>query len=315
MKNKAVFLCGPTAVGKTDLSLRLINDFPIEIINVDSALIYRELNIGSAKPTLEELSKVPHHLVSILSPLESYSVMDFLRDCNHAIAEVNSRNKLPILVGGTMMYYNALMNGISQLPEADHQLRKQLDNEFSLYGNKIMHAKLVELDALSANKIAINDTQRIGRALEVCLITGKPMSIAQKEHHIDGLINCDYLPLAIVPSNRELLQQRINQRFEKMLNNGFVQEVEQLRTKYPELTASHNSMRCVGYRQVWSYLDGEIDYPTMLTTGQAATRQLAKRQITWLRSMSVIHLDNHELELDKFESDIVAAIARFYFKE
>lgn len=311
MANKAIFLCGPTAVGKTELALRLANHYPIEIISVDSALIYQGLDIGSAKPNQEELARVPHHLIDILSPLDNYSVMDFLRDANQAIAEINHRGKIPVLAGGTMMYYNALMNGISQLPEASPELRQQLDSEMLSLGNEVLHQRLMKLDPITANKIAVNDSQRLQRALEVCILTGKPMSVAQQECRLPGLIDCDYLPLAIVPSNRQLLHQRINLRFEKMLDSGFIDEVKQLQQKYPELTANHNSMRCVGYRQVWDYLAGSIDADTILSEGQAATRQLAKRQITWLRSMAVTAIDDNELNIEVLEQKILAKVVKF----
>lgn len=302
---------GPTAVGKTELALRLGAHYPIEIISVDSALIYRDLNIGSAKPTAEEMARVPHHLIDILSPLDNYSVADFLRTCNQEITAINQRGNLPILVGGTMMYYNALINGISQLPEADSSLREQLTLEFQQVGNLSMHQRLVELDPICAAKIEANDVQRVQRALEVCILTGKPMSVAQQEHKLPGLINCNYLPLAIIPTNRELLHQRINFRFEQMLNQGFINEVMQLQLKYPNLSAEHNSMRCVGYRQVWEYLAGVIDLTQLREHGMAATRQLAKRQITWLRSMKVIGLDDHRLELANLEQQIKAQLKKF----
>ncbi len=314
MQNKAIFLMGPTAVGKTELALRLSSSCPIEIISVDSALIYRDLDIGSAKPNSAELSIVPHHLINIISPLENYSVMEFLNASNQKIVEINQRGNLPILVGGTMMYYNALINGISQLPVANVELRAQLNADFELFGNLAMHQRLINLDPICAAKIEVNDVQRVQRALEVCTLTGKPMSVAQQEHKLAGLSNCDYLPLAIVPSNRELLQHRINSRFEQMLKFGFVEEVVQLKLKYPELTAEHNSMRSVGYRQVWDYLAGEIDKTTMLEQGKAATRQLAKRQITWLRSMNVIALDDAKLDIDNLESKLKLQLGNFINK-
>ncbi|RTL09926.1 MAG: tRNA (adenosine(37)-N6)-dimethylallyltransferase MiaA [Neisseriaceae bacterium] len=296
-KNKqAIFLMGPTASGKTALALSLAKIYPVEIISVDSALIYRDLNIGSAKPTLTELAAVPHHLIDILSPLQNYSVADFLTDCNRAINEISSRGKLPVLVGGTMMYFNALINGISKLPEADYELRAKLELEFNKLGNQVMHERLASLDPASAAKIEVNDTQRIERALEVCYLTGKPMSQVQTESRLAGLIDCDYLPLAIVPSNRALLHQRINLRFEQMLTDGFIEEVRQLQLNYPELTAKHNSMRMVGYSQVWDFLAGNLTEFEMLEQGKAATRQLAKRQITWLRSMECVAIDDSELD-------------------
>lgn len=311
MQNKAIFLMGPTAVGKTELALRLSAIYPIEIISVDSALIYQDLNIGSAKPSSDELNRVPHYLINIISPLANYSVAEFLHTCNQQIVAINQRGNLPILVGGTMMYYNALINGISQLPVADPKLRATLSAEFEQFGNLVMHQRLIGLDPICAAKIKINDVQRVQRALEVCLLTGKAMSVAQQEHKLPGLSNCDYLPLAIIPNNRALLHHRINVRFEKMLKQGFIEEVIQLKIKYPELTASHNSMRSVGYRQVWDYLAGEINLTTLLEQGQAATRQLAKRQVTWLRSMDVHALDDKELDLANLEQQIKAKLTNF----
>ncbi len=312
VKNKqAVFLMGPTASGKTALALSLAKIFPIEIISVDSALIYRDLDIGSAKPTAEELAAVPHHLIDILSPLQNYSVADFLTDCNRAIGEICSRGKLPVLVGGTMMYFNALMNGISKLPEADYQLRAKLESEFTEFGNQIMHERLVALDPISAAKIEVNDTQRIERALEVCYLTGRPMSQVQTESKLAGIVDCDYLPLAIVPSNRALLHQRINLRFDQMLADGFIEEVRQLQLNYSELSAKHNSMRMVGYSQAWNFLAGNLTELEMVEQGKAATRQLAKRQITWLRSMECVAIDEPELDASKLLAETTKLIEKW----
>ncbi len=312
VKNKqAIFLMGPTASGKTALALSLAKIFPIEVISVDSALIYRDLNIGSAKPTDEELAAVPHHLIDILSPLQNYSVADFLSDCNRAIGEICSRGKLPVLVGGTMMYFNALMNGISKLPEADYELRAKLELEFNKFGNQIMHERLIALDPVSAAKIEVNDTQRIERALEVCYLTGKPMSQVQTESKLAGIVDCDYLPLAIVPSNRALLHQRINQRFDKMLADGFIEEVRQIKLSYPELTARYNSMRMVGYSQAWNFLAGNLTELEMTEQGKAATRQLAKRQITWLRSMECVAIDDPELDANNLLAQAIELIKQW----
>lgn len=289
---------GPTAAGKTAIALSLANHLPIEIISVDSALIYCGLDIGSAKPSLAELSQVPHHLIDILSPLENYSVADFLKDCNQCISDICGRGKLPVLTGGTMMYFNALINGISELPEANPEIRQQLEIDFDKNGNLFMHQRLMALDPVSAAKINPNDRQRIERALEVYYICGKPMSIMQKEKWIPGLPDCEYLSLGIMPTNRELLHQRINQRFDSMLEMGIIDEVANLRIQYPELTDKHNSMRTVGYSQVWSYLEGIIDYESLRMEGMAATRQLAKRQLTWLRSLPLQVIDDPQLNQD-----------------
>lgn len=302
LQNKIILLCGPTASGKTDLSLKLADFFPIEIISIDSALIYNDLIIGTAKPTACELAKVPHHLIDILSPLQNYSVMQFLIDCELAIEKIHSRKKIPVLVGGTMMYYNAFLKGISELPAANFELRNELMQEFNQLGNLAMYNKLAQLDALSASKISPNDIQRLQRALEVCLLTGKPMSSVQQECRTTPLVNkYNTLSLALMPESREEIHYRVNARFDKMIEFGLIDEVERLQKKYPLLTSEHNSMRCVGYRQVWSYLHDEIDYNQMLESGKAATRQLAKHQITWLRSLDEFtkinssNLSEHEL--------------------
>lgn len=311
MRNQAIFLMGPTAIGKTELALRLSQIYPSEIISVDSALIYQDLDIGSAKPSLGELASVPHHLVNIISPLESYSVADFHLNCNRLIAEINQRGRLPILIGGTMLYFNALISGISELPAANLELRAELDKEFAKYGNQVMYQRLLKLDEISARKIAVNDTQRLQRALEISILCQKPMSQVQTESKLPGLVNCNYLPLAILPTNRELLQQRINDRFNKMLNLGFVAEVQQLQLKYPGLTARHNSMRCVGYRQVWDYLANRLSYAELIEQGQAATRQLAKRQLTWLRGIACIAIDDFQLDIDILLKKISGKIQEF----
>ena len=290
---------GPTATGKTELALRLATHFPIEIISVDSALIYRDMNIGSAKPSDLELSQVPHHLINILSPLETYSVAGFIKDSNKLITDVQARGRVPVLVGGTMMYYNGLLNGISKLPEADPEIRNNLFLRGSSEGWDKLHQELHDIDSSAAARIMSNDRQRIIRALEVYYLTGIPISKLQQDNRIKPASDIKFLPLAIVPSKREVLHARINQRFDKMLHSGFIEEVLQLQQRYPELTCEHASMRSVGYYQVWQYLSGGITYSELLESGKAATRQLAKRQITWLRSMDIINLDNGELELNQ----------------
>ncbi|MEN9946188.1 MAG: hypothetical protein RLZZ293_574 [Pseudomonadota bacterium] len=312
--NSAILLMGPTAVGKTQLALRLGQYYPIEIISVDSALVYQDLDIGSAKPSHDELQSVPHHLINIISPLENYSVAQFLAIAKQLVKEVCQRGNLPVLVGGTMMYYNSLLNGLSQLPEANSELRLELDNQFTKFGNVVMHQRLMKIDPNSATKISCNDRQRIQRALEVCLMTNLTMKEAQAKEHINSLVEDDIaiLPLAIVPNNRHLLHERINLRFLSMLDNGFIQEVEMLQQKYPTLTAKHNSMRCVGYRQVWEYLATELTYLDMVANGQASTRQLAKRQITWLRSLPIIALDDELLNVENLYQQLVRQFEQFY---
>ena len=289
---------GPTATGKTDLVLRLAGEFPIEIISVDSGLIYKDMSIGTAKPSKEQLSKVPHHLIDIISPLESYSVAAFIHDAVRLIPEIIKRGKLPVLVGGTMMYYNGLLNGISKLPEASPDIRHKIEAEAELIGWDGLHTKLKEIDPAAAAKIASADKQRISRALEVYYITGKPLSTMQLESNINLAKdkNIQFLPLAILPDNRQILHDRIAKRFQTMLDNGLIGEVEQLKRKYPNLDINYPSMKSAGYNQVWQYLDGSLkSIDELYELGVSATRQLAKRQITWLRSMDSINLDTDNL--------------------
>ncbi len=289
---------GPTATGKTDLALKLASVSPVEIISVDSALIYQDMNIGSAKPSQSELSLVPHHLINIMTPLQTYSVANFINDSVTLIDEIISRGAIPMLVGGTMMYYNGLLNGISSLPEANVAIRDKLLIKGEVEGFDKLHQELSAIDKIAASKIMPNDRQRVIRALEVFYLTGVPISRLQIENKVYLASGIDFLPLAIVPESREILHSRINSRFDKMLTNGFIEEVKNLQIKYPELNINHTSMRSVGYHQVWQYLSGEISYVELVDKGAAATRQLAKRQITWLRGMNTINLDNGELNLE-----------------
>lgn len=312
MADQLIILAGPTASGKTSLALKLAEIYPLEVISVDSALIYRDMDIGSAKPTAAELASVPHHLVNIRSPLENYSVAEFLTDCEIAINQILQRGKLPLLVGGTMMYYNALLNGVSSLPAADPVLRKQLEQSFSKHGNDYMHQWLAKLDPLSAARIQANDTQRLERALEVCLVSGTALSTLQAQNKCSGVLErYATLPLAIMAENRGLLHDRINQRFNTMLEQGIIDEVRQLRQKYPQLTAAHNSMRAVGYRQVWQYLDGEFNKDELCLRASAATRQLAKRQLTWLRSLQLESIDDPQLDLTALMAQVCQIVEQF----
>ncbi len=289
---------GPTATGKTELALRLASVYPIEIISVDSALIYQDMDIGSAKPSLSELSLVPHHLINIMTPLQTYSVANFISDSVTLINEITYRGAIPLLVGGTMMYYNGLLNGISSLPQANATIRDELLIKGDAKGFDKLYQELMSVDKVAASKIMPNDRQRIIRALEVFYLTGIPISRLQIENKVHLASEIEFLSLAIVPENREILHSRVNSRFDKMLINGFIEEVKNLQVKYPSLNINHTSMRSVGYHQVWQYLSGEISYKELVDKGKAATRQLAKRQITWLRSMNTINLDNGELNLD-----------------
>lgn len=273
-------LMGPTASGKTALACDLVKDFPFEIISVDSAMIYREMDIGTAKPTVEELAHAPHHLLDILNPPESYSAAQFCEDTLKLVADIHRRGKIPLLVGGTMMYFNALQQGLSSLPQADETLRAALLSQADEAGWAYMHQQLEQFDPASAARIHPNDTQRIQRALEVYHLTGKPLSSfwAQKK----STAQYCFINLALFPAQRAWLHERIARRFEQMLEQGFLNEVEQLLAKWP-LAPTCPAMRTVGYRQAIEYLAGNDEYQTFMQKGIAATRQLAKRQLTWLR--------------------------------
>lgn len=280
-KSDVIFLMGPTASGKTALAMALHQALPVEIISVDSALIYRGMDIGSAKPTADELTQVPHHLIDIRDPAESYSAADFRSDALRLIADIQHRGNIPLLVGGTMLYFKALLDGISPLPEAQPEVRQQLEQEAEKLGWTELHRQLAEVDPVSAARIHPNDPQRINRALEVYRITGQSLTelTAQKGEPFAYPVH----QFAIAPQDRALLHQRIALRYLQMLDSGFEDEVRVLKQR-PDLHLDLPSMRCVGYRQMWQYLDGECSYDEMVQRGIAATRQLAKRQLTWLRS-------------------------------
>ena len=300
---------GPTASGKTNLALRLSEYYPIEIISVDSVLVYKDMDIGSAKPSIQERTIVPHHLIDIISPLEAYSVATFIKDAVALIGQIRSRGKIPLLVGGTMMYYNALLNGISTLPESVPAIRQQLELEIEADGIVELHKQLASYDHVSYSKIMPNDTQRVMRAVEVFRITGislTELQISNKSNLAEGI---NFLPISIVPNNRALLQERINLRFRQMLDNGFIDEVIGLRDRYPRLTSAHTSMRSVGYAQIWQYLDGIIDQSQLVDQASAATRQLAKRQLTWIRAIeNKIILDDEQLDIDNLFDQLLSSM-------
>ncbi|MES2050038.1 MAG: tRNA (adenosine(37)-N6)-dimethylallyltransferase MiaA [Pseudomonadota bacterium] len=280
---KVVAIMGPTASGKTAAALEIAKHIPSEIISVDSALVYRQMDIGTAKPSAAELAAAPHHLINIIDPSEAYSVAQFLIDTKRLVGEIHARKHLPILVGGTMMYFKALMNGLDELPAADPAIRATLDADALRIGVPGLHARLATLDAITAARLKPNDSQRIQRALEIIAITGQPMS-ALLAQQAKAEPTFDMLSLSLEPSERSALHQRIVRRFDIMLEQGFLDEVRQLRQRgdlHPDLP----SMRCVGYRQAWEHLDGTCSYDEMRELGIIATRQLAKRQITWLRSI------------------------------
>ena len=277
---KAIFLMGPTASGKTDLAIQLCQQYPCEIISVDSALIYRDMDIGTAKPSQQEQAIAPHRLIDILDPSESYSVAEFRRDALQAMAEITSRGNIPLLVGGTMMYYKALLDGLSTLPPSDQNVRREIEEQVAISGWQALHVELGKIDPISAKRIHPNDPQRLMRAIEVYRLSGKTMTelTASKSDPIPYAVK----KFTICPEDRGILHERIAQRFQIMVDNGFQTEVEKLRAR-GDLHLDMPSMRCVGYRQMWHYLDGEYDHDEMIYRGIVATRQLAKRQLTWLR--------------------------------
>ena len=283
----AVAIMGPTAAGKTAAALMVARRIPSEIISVDSALVYRGMDIGTAKPSAEERAAVPHHLIDILDPRDAYSVMQFRSDALALVAQIRARGNLPLLVGGTMLYFKALRDGLDALPPADAQVRRALDADAARLGMPAMHARLAQIDPVTAARLPPNDSQRIQRALEIHALTGTPMSALLALRQQTEL-PFRLLPIALEPGDRSVLHERIAQRFDAMLAGGsggtLLEEVAALRAR-GDLTPALPSMRCVGYRQAWSYLDGEIDLQALRETGIAATRQLAKRQLTWLRSM------------------------------
>ena len=300
---------GPTASGKTAAALAVARQLPVEIISVDSALVYRGMDIGTAKPSLQERAAVPHHLIDIIDPRDAYSVMQFRTEALRLIAAIQARGNLPLLVGGTMLYFKGLQDGLDVLPEADPAIRLQLDQEAARIGTAAMHAKLKAIDPVTAARLPQNDQQRIQRALEVFEITGRPMSELLSLRP-KATLPFSLLQLALEPSDRSILHRRIADRFDAMLgpriDGGLLEEVATLRAR-GDLHPGLPSMRCVGYRQAWEYLDGKLDQTALRETGIAATRQLAKRQLTWLRSMperTVIDC------LNDSASDLVAATIR-----
>jgi tRNA dimethylallyltransferase len=277
---KVLLLMGATATGKTDLALEISRHFEVEIISVDSALIYRGMNIGTAKPEPEILQSVPHHLVDIIDPAEAYSVWDFVQQSRRLVDEISARGRIPLLVGGTMMYCNAFERGLNRLPEANQALRQRLDQEAQQTGWQAMHDKLAEVDPVTASRIRPTDAQRIQRALEVYQLAGVPLSQLHQQQSTAYPGQIEKIILAA--NDRVELHRRIESRFLDMLEQGFVEEVKDLKSR-ADLNLSLPSMRCVGYRQLWQFLDGELSRQEMIDKGVAATRQLAKRQITWLR--------------------------------
>jgi tRNA dimethylallyltransferase len=292
----AIFLMGPTASGKTNVAVELAQRLPVELISVDSALVFRDMNIGTAKPDTATLARAPHHLIDIIDPTEAYSAAAFRRDALQLMSDITQRGKIPLLVGGTMLYFKALREGLSDLPPSDPEVRAELEEEIALHGIQHLHQQLVAVDEKTASRLAPNDTQRIQRALEIFRISGIPMSTLigmQKNSELPYRISS----IALIPSDRAQLHARIAARFEAMLELGLLDELSSLRKHYP-LTPNMTSMRCVGYRQAWQFMEGEISEKELVETGLAATRQLAKRQLTWLRSTPEI------IEFDCLSADI-----------
>ena len=278
----AIFIMGPTASGKTALSIQLAKCYQGEIISVDSAMVYRGMDIGSAKPSEQERQGVPHHLIDILDPKEAFSTGQFRRLALEKMAQISARGRLPILAGGTMLYFNALLNGLAELPPANAEIRQYLDQLLREKGKDFLHRRLAQIDPAAAKRIHPNDPQRIQRALEVYEISGRPISdfFRQQNEAIPYYIK----NIKLIPPDRNVLHQIIAKRFDNMLKEGLVDEVRRLFER-GDLDESLPSIRAVGYRQVWAYLQGEVDYETMREKGIVATRQLAKRQFTWLRKL------------------------------
>ncbi len=290
LMDKAIFLMGPTGTGKTDLAVELVKKLPVEIISVDSALIYKGMDIGTAKPDSDTLQLAPHRLIDFLDPSQPYSAADFRQDALKEMEDIINKGKVPLLVGGTMLYFRALEYGLSQLPQADPIIRQRLEEEAAQCGWQHMHERLTQIDPLSAQRIHPNDPQRLQRALEVFALTGKSLTELQQAAWHEA---CPYQlhKIALIPEDRAWLHQRLALRFDLMLKHGFIEEVRQLFSRQ-DLDYHLPAIRAVGYRQVWDYLNGKIDYTQMRDRAIVATRQLAKRQMTWLRSEKTISVYN-----------------------
>ncbi|AAO58371.1 MULTISPECIES: tRNA (adenosine(37)-N6)-dimethylallyltransferase MiaA [Pseudomonas syringae group] len=309
----AIFLMGPTAAGKTDLAIELSKVLPCELISVDSALVYRGMDIGTAKPSKAQLAEFPHRLIDILDPAQSYSAADFRSDALAAMAQITARGNIPLLVGGTMLYFKALLDGLADMPAANAAVRAQLEADAQAFGWQSLHDQLAVVDPVSAARIHPNDPQRLIRALEVYRVSGMSMTAHREQQTAQSTeaaaSGCQQLPytvanLAIAPADRKVLHQRIALRFEQMLDQGFLDEVLALRSR-GDLHAGLPSIRAVGYRQVWDHLDGKLTREEMQERGIIATRQLAKRQFTWLRSWDDLHW------LDSLASDNLSRALKY----
>lgn len=302
MKKMAILLMGPTASGKTDLAISISKRFPCDVISVDSALVYRGMDIGTAKPDAETLRRTPHRLIDIREPEESYSAGEFVRDACREMDEILAAGRIPLLVGGTMMYFRALTEGIAALPSADEAIRRAIDAEADERGWPSLHDDLAQVDPAAAERIKPNDRQRIQRALEVYRSSGTPLSVLQQES-APPRDDIRYLKIGLNIEPRSLLHERIARRLDIMVDGGFIEELRRLRER-PQLVADCPAMRSVGYRQFWRYLDGECSLDEAKDRALFATRQLAKRQITWLRSETDVFL------LDPLEAGVIDAISR-----
>lgn len=302
-----IMIMGPTASGKTGLAVQLRSQFPVDLISVDSALVYRGMDVGTAKPDPHTLAVAPHRLIDIREPTEVYSAADFRDDALEAMAEITAAGRIPVLVGGTMLYFRALLNGISKLPAADPEVRQALEQEAAERGWAVMHQELAQVDPEAADRIHPNDPQRIERALEVYRISGQSMTELQKQKDEYRLpYRC--LKIVVCPQPRAKLHQRIELRFKQMLEEGFLDEIKALYRR-PDLRPELPSMRCVGYRQAWEWLDGLTTYDEMCARVVAATRQLAKRQLTWLRQEPETMW--YDLDSDDAKNSVVQQIQRF----
>ena len=303
---RCVCLTGPTACGKTELALELAARVPLEIVSMDSAMVYRGLDIGTAKPSAAVRARVPHHLVDIVEPTDAYSAGRFARDAGAAVRDIAARGRMPLLVGGTLLYLRALREGLSSLPRADAALRDKLDAQARDVGWPAMHARLQQIDPAAAARIAPADRQRIQRALEVHALTGRPLSELQGSAAVDG--GLEITTVALVPDDRAALASRIERRFDAMVDAGLVAEVKNLRAR-GDLTEDLPALRAVGYRQIWSYLDGAYDWQEARRRAIVATRQLAKRQLTWLRADRVS--ERWPAEAPGLASTFLARVERF----
>jgi tRNA dimethylallyltransferase len=287
MERTAILILGPTASGKSTLALALAARLPVEIVSVDSAQVYRGMDVGTAKPGADERARVPHHLIDIVEPTQSYSAAAFRADALGLVEAISARGRIPVLVGGTMLYFRALLEGLSELPSSDVSVRARIDAEAAERGWPAMHAELAKVDAATAARLAPNDAQRIQRALEIHRVTGRPMSELIGRPSISPPFRS--IALGLVPRDRGELHRRIETRFDAILANGLVDELRALRRGY-RLAPTLPSMRCVGYRQAWQFLEGELTHAGLRDRGIFATRQLAKRQLTWLRSMPGVEI-------------------------